>query len=424
MYRFKSLEQVKQHPIVKKFILITLSILGFFILLLFLPWQQTVYGTGVVTALDPLQRDYKIAATIDGFIEEIYVKENQFVKKGEPLFKMVDLDAQYQNSLLSIKNESVRKYENETLKLKNLQENLQNLYEITTITLEIHNKKITQAKNTLKTLQEQYVALKNKKDIALINYTRIKNLYQDGIESKRNLELKYADYLQIQAQYKKVLLDIENSKNELLIRKQEKENFQHSNSVKINSYKNKILFTQNLLNTLKQDIKQNSINLSRYEKREILAKNDGYVVRIYKNDKNRLINKGENILYFSPKVTKRAIRLQVSDFHMPLMKEGLGSRIIFYGWPALQVSGWPKIQHGTYAGIITAIERSSYEKGVYYAIITEDPDESQWPPGDYLKVGTQASVWIKLSTVSIWYEIWRRMFSLPPKMIQKDKKAL
>lgn len=107
---------------------------------------------------------------------------------------------------------------------------------------------------------------------------------------------------------------------------------------------------------------------------------------------------------------------------MPLIKEGLQARIIFYGWPALQVSGWPKIQHGTYAGIITKIERSTYEKGVYYAIITEDESEANWPSNDYLKIGTQSSLWIKLSTVPIWYEIWRLMFSLPPKMTTIDAK--
>ncbi|MDQ7069002.1 MAG: biotin/lipoyl-binding protein [Sulfurimonas sp.] len=422
MYSFHSLELVKQRPIVKRFVLITFGILSVFIFMLFLPWQQTVYGTGVLTALNPQQRDYHISATIDGFIEEIYVKENQFVKKGDRLFKMVDLDAQYQNSLLSIKNNSIQKYDNETVKLKNLKENLQSQYNIAKITLEIHDKKIAQAKNMLSTLKEQILALKNAKEIAFINYKRIETLHKDGIESKRSLELKYTHYLKINAQYKKMLLDIQNSENELLIAKQNRENFLHSNSVKVNSLKNSILLTQNLLNTFKQDIKRNSINLSRYKKREVLAKTDGYVVRVYLNDQNRLVKRGENILYFSPIVTQRAIRLQVSDFHMPLLKENLNARIIFYGWPALQVSGWPRIQHGTYAGVIRSIERSSHERGAYYAIITEDTSESLWPSSEQLRVGTQASLWVRLSTVPIWYEIWRLMFALPPKMISTEKK--
>ncbi|SFV70016.1 RND efflux membrane fusion protein [hydrothermal vent metagenome] len=392
MEHFKSLELVQQHPIVKKFGLITVVIFTVFILLLFLPWQQTVYGTGTLTALNPMQRDYQISATINGFIEKFYVKENQKVKKGDRLFKMVDLDSQYQSSLYSIKEKSVRKYDNEILKLQNLKENLQSIKKISTITLEIYDKKIIQIQNTLQALQEQKIAI------------------------KRDLELKYSLYLQTKANYKKIDADKKNNINELAITLQKKENFQNENSVKINAFKNDILLTKNSIETIGQNIKINSINISRYEKREIVAKTDGYIVRIYQNDKNRLTKKGEKILYFSPIVTKKSIRLKISDFHMPLMKVGLRTRIIFYGWPALQISGWPKIRHGTYPGIVAAIERSTYETGSYYAIITEDTNRSKWPSNEHLKIGTQASVWVRLATVSIWYEIWRLMFALPPNM--------
>ncbi|MDF1876705.1 biotin/lipoyl-binding protein [Sulfurimonas sp. SAG-AH-194-L11] len=416
MNNFKSLELVQQHPIVKRFALITFAILIVFILLLFLPWQQTIYGTGTLTALNPVQRDYKISATIDGFIEEFYVKENQKVKKGDKLFRMVDLDSQYQNSLRSIKEKSIRKYDNEVSKLENLKENLQSIKKINTITLEIYDKQIIQIKNTLQALQEQKIAISNILDIEYINYKRSKSLHMDGIESKRDLELKYSLYLQTKAKFKKIDADIRNKTNELAITIQKKENFKNENSLKINSLKNDILLTKSSIETIGQNIKTNSINISRYDKREIIAKTDGYVVRIYQNDTNRLTKRGENILYFSPIVTKRAIRLKISDFHMPLMKVGLRTRIIFYGWPALQISGWPEIKHGTYPGIVTAIERSTYEKGAYYAIITEDANRSQWPSNEHLKIGTQASVWVRLATVSIWYEIWRLMFALPPNM--------
>ncbi|MDF1883542.1 biotin/lipoyl-binding protein [Sulfurimonas sp. SAG-AH-194-C21] len=416
MDNFKSLDLVQQHPIVKRFGLITLVIFTVLILLLFLPWQQTVYGTGTLTALNPVQRDYQISATIDGFIEKFYVKENQFVKKGDRLFKMIDLDSQYQSSLYAIKEKSVQKYDNETLKLQNLKENLQSIKQINTITLEIYDKKIIQIQNTLHALQEQKVAIHNTLEIEFINYKRSKSLYDDGIESQRDLELKYSLYLQTKAKFKKIDADIANNKNELAITRQKKENFKNENSVKVNAFKNDILLTQSSIQTIGQNIKTNSINISRYEKREIIAKTDGYVVRIYQNDTNRLTKKGEEILYFSPIVTTRAIRLKISDFHMPLMKVGLRTRIIFYGWPALQISGWPKIKHGTYPGIVTAIERSTYEKGAYYAIITEDVNRSKWPSNKHLKIGTQSSLWVRLATVPIWYEIWRLMFALPPNM--------
>jgi len=100
---------------------------------------------------------------------------------------------------------------------------------------------------------------------------------------------------------------------------------------------------------------------------------------------------------------------------MPLLQEGLRVRMMFYGWPALQISGWPAIRFGTFGGIIKKVDPVSYEEGFYYAYITEDPDEP-WPSGEKLRLGTQATVWVALETVPVWYQLWRQMNALPPKM--------
>ena len=42
--------------------------------LLFVPWQQSVAGTGQVVALDPLERPQTIQATIAGIIDEWHVR--------------------------------------------------------------------------------------------------------------------------------------------------------------------------------------------------------------------------------------------------------------------------------------------------------------------------------------------------------------
>ena len=114
------------------------------------------------------------------------------------------------------------------------------------------------------------------------------------------------------------------------------------------------------------------------------------------------------------------MRVRLSDFNMPLIKKGLKVRIIFYGWPALQISGWPKISHGTYGGVIHSIEDISHEKGAYYALITEDKEDI-WPDKSMLKLGSQASVWVTLGIVPLWYELWRLMMALPPAMVDSTQ---
>lgn len=417
MYDFISLNLVEQSKLIKKFVLVTFSIIIVFIALLFLPWQQTVQGIAKLTALNPSQRDYTVAATIDGFIENFYVKENQFIHKGDRLFTMIDLDTHYQNRLENTKQQTESQYENEEIKLKYLEENIFSLNSILKNELQIYKKTKQQLSNEISVLQEQLKVADNTRKIEKRNYERSVSLFKDGIASERDLELKKNSYLQSKAEYKKLTIALKNTKHTLGITNNKEVRFKKEMGLKINIAKNTLLSTHNSLNRLKQKLNNNETLISRYSSRDIVAKSDGYVLRIYQNDTNKIIKRGEKILYFSPLVTKRALRLKVSDFHMPLMKKDLKARIIFYGWPAMQISGWPKISHGTYGGIIESIERSSYEQGVYYVLITEDIDDTPWPSSDNLKIGTQATVWVRLDIVSIWYEIWRLMISQPPKMI-------
>ena len=205
-------------------------------------------------------------------------------------------------------------------------------------------------------------------------------------------------------------------RNNITILQQEKRQFSSNTNNKIKTLEHSILIAINSIKTLSQDIQRQSSTIARYRSGEVIAQKDGYVVRILQNDKNKYIKKGEPIIYFSPKVTTRAVMLKVSGFNMPLIKEKLEVRIMFYGWPALQVSGWPKIKYGTFGGKIKTVESTSHEKGFYYAQILEENNEL-WPSSEILRVGTQATVWVKLSTVPIWYQLWRLMNALPPQML-------
>ena len=87
MYKFKVLKHLQVRRFVYRNVLFTSIILGITILMLWLPWQQTIKGVGILTTINPVERNYKIIATIDGFIESINVKENQSVKKNDTLFQ-------------------------------------------------------------------------------------------------------------------------------------------------------------------------------------------------------------------------------------------------------------------------------------------------------------------------------------------------
>jgi len=53
--------------------------------------------------------------------------------------------------------------------------------------------------------------------------------------------------------------------------------------------------------------------------------------------------------------------------------------------------------------------------------VVEDIKE-KWPDHSVLKIGTRANVWIRLSIVPIWYELWRQINAFPPKMVNPNEK--
>lgn len=413
---FHSLEKLQVNPLVKKIWLFSSIVVSLLIMALFLPWQQTVQGEGVVIAYDPTQRDYPVLATMDGFINEFYVNENQFVKKGTKLFTMVDLDKEYLNKLKIIEGSSKDQYNNSKIQINNYQDTKKNLDQYLAVGLNVYQQKYEQTKNKIDSLKLKKISLEKKHEIEKSNYERTKLLHTDGIESKRNLEVRENSYIEANVELKKISIDLEIEQNDLDIIKNEREKFLKETENKIKLLDNDTLSSKNTLQSLGQSVQTNSVNVSRYTSGEVIAEKDGYVVKIFQNDKNKLIKMSERILHFAPKVTTKSLLLKVSDFNMPLIKEGLPVRIMFYGWPALQISGWPEIRFGTFAGIIKRVEQTSHEKGFYYAQIIEDPKEP-WPKGDSLRIGTQATVWARLETVPIWYQIWRLMNALPPKMV-------
>ncbi|WP_457744594.1 HlyD family secretion protein [Sulfurimonas sp.] len=419
-YKFKALDGVELRPIVKKVWFASFIILLILVAILFLPWQQTVKGKGTLVAFDPSQRDYPIYSTVDGFIQKFYVKENQFVKKGTPLFKMVDLDPNYLHKLEQIKQDLQHQHTNTQQNIKNVKAQTSNLQEYLKNGLNIYEDKIKQIKDKIKSLQLKKITLEKNLQINKTNLHRTSILFKEGIESQREYEKVQNSYIQAKYELENIDVDIVIERKNITITQEEKEKFINETHNKIKRLHNTLLDTKNRLKSLNQQISNQSITIQRYKNTEVLAQKDGYVVRLYKNDKDRYIKKGEKILYFSPTVTQKALLLKVSDFNMPLIKEGLPVRIMFFGWPALQISGWPKIQYGSFGGIIKKVENISHEKGFFYAYVVQNPNEP-WPKGKDLRIGTQATAWVRLSVVPIWYQVWRLMNALPPRMVNPNK---
>ena len=79
------------------------------VFLIYVPWVQTAYGVGSVTALNPNDRMQEINAFVSGRIAEWYVRDGSRVKFGDPIIKIVDNDPQLLERLQAEREQVVAK---------------------------------------------------------------------------------------------------------------------------------------------------------------------------------------------------------------------------------------------------------------------------------------------------------------------------
>lgn len=417
-----SFDKIKLSSSVIKAKTITFAFIIVLVSLLMLPWEQTTKGEGKLIAYYPSERDYTIHAPISGFIKGYEVEEDQFVKEGELLFEMHDLDANYLDKLHEIGDNLNTQQQNAQNSLKLLEQQEANLVANLQTGKEIQERKIAQIEDSLLTLQNRQKEMQNSFNVSQKNHERIKTLYEEGIESQRSYELAHNEFIRLSAILDTTAVNIQREQKALDIQIKERERFIKEQENAIRALQNQLITAQNRVKAIDRELTNASINISRNQNAQVYATKDGYPVRILKNDKDRYVKVGDPLIHFSPKITKRAVLVGVRAIDMPLIKKGLKVRIQFHGWPSLQVSGWPTITYGTFAGVVDKIDPIAHEEGLFYAYVTETPEEP-WPDNEVLKVGTTASAWIRLSTVQIWYEIWRLHNALPLKMLYPSDKA-
>jgi multidrug efflux pump subunit AcrA (membrane-fusion protein) len=161
-YIFKSLDKVEPSKMVRRIWFFSFSTILILVSMLFLPWQQTVKGKGSVVAFDPTERDYSILAPVDGFIERFYVHENQFVKKGEPLFKMVDLDNNYLLKLEKVEKDLKEQIQNRVDEVSNLKQQILETENYLKNGTFVYEQKILQIEEKIASLNFKRVSLQKK----------------------------------------------------------------------------------------------------------------------------------------------------------------------------------------------------------------------------------------------------------------------
>ena len=414
----KSLINRPYYKVLNRIIIVTSFIVLIF---LFLPWTQNIAGSGSVTTLKPNQRPQTIQTVISGRIEKWYVKEGDYVRKGDTILFISEIKEDYfdpnlvgnTKNQVEAKKKSVESYGSKVTSLANQIEAIEKERKLK---LEQADNKIKQAVLKIKTDSIDLEAVKTQLKIARTQFNRSTQLNKEGLKPVTDVEEKRLKLQDAEAK----IISQENkyltSKNEYInarveigrIRAEYNEKRSKAESDQFTALSNQY-DTEAQVNKLQNQFVNYSIRNGMYY---IKAPQTGYVNRALQAGLGENIKEGTPIVSIMPANYEIGVETFVDPIDLPLIHKGERIRVWFDGWPTIVFSGWPDMSYGTFGGKIVAIENFISENGKFRVLIAPDKDDIPWPK--QLSIGAGARSIALLNNVPVWFEIWRTLNGFPP----------
>ena len=428
----KNLTNRPHYKILNKIIL-GVSILG--LIILFLPWTQNISGSGAVTTLKPDQRPQTVQTAIAGRIEKWFVKEGDFVQKGDTILFISEIKEDYLDPQLlqltknqvEAKKMSVESYNG---KVTSLSSQIQAIENERKLKLQQANNKIRQGDLKVMSDSMDLVAVHTQVKIANTQYNRSLTLNKEGLKPLTDVEEKRLKLQEVDAK----VITQENkfiaSKNELLNAKVEVNRISAEYAEKDSKARSDQFTALSNQYDTKAQVNKLQNQYANYKIRNgmyyIKAPQSGYVNRALQSGIGETIKEGTQIVSIMPSKYDIAVETYVSPTDYPLVHKGEKVRVWFDGWPTIVFSGWPNISYGTFGGKIVAVETLISDNGKFRVLIAPDKDEEAWPK--QISMGSGAQTLALLDNVPVWFELWRTLNGFPPNYYlpkgetQKNKK--
>lgn len=395
-----------------------------------LPWTQTIKSRGNVTAFAQEKRPQTIQTIIGGRIEKWYVKEGDFVKKGDTLVFLSETKSEYMDPKLIQRTESQIKSKESSAssymnKVSSLDQQIDALIDNRLIKLQQARNKVNQVKFKVTSDSMNYKANSKQLDIAVKQYERFEELTKQGLKSQTELENRRLKVQEMEAKVVALENSLLSSRNELINARTELDAIDADYRDKIAKSESDKASALSSLYDVEASVTKMQNEVANYSIRSgyyyITAPQDGFISKALQSGVGETIKEGTAILSIVPTLSDYAVEMYVRPIDLPLLHVGNKVRIQFDGWPAIVFSGWPNVSHGTYGGIVAAIDNFISENGQYRVLVQPDPEDYRWPKA--LRMGVGVFSMVLLNDVPIWYELWRNINGFPPNYYTQPKES-
>jgi multidrug resistance efflux pump len=368
----------------------------------FVPWQQSVRGTGRVIAFNPLDRRVNIEAPVEGRVRKVHVVENQSVKQGDLIAEIQDNDPNLLGNLRIQHDAAIARKAAAQQRIEDL-------------TRQIESQELAKPQ-AVDAAQQRVNAEKFLLNTNELNERRMVQLLKTGDVSQRDYELARLAYDSASANLAAARAILERTARD---------------------YDAQIASTQASRNSAEADLAAASrdiasvdIQLSKTEQQVITAPRDGIVLSVAATE-GAYLKPGSSICVVIPDTEQRFVEAWIDGMDMPLLAPrekladgttvpGSSVRLQFEGWPAVQFVGWPSVAVGTFGGEVISVDATDDGAGRFRIVVAADAADDPWPGPRFLRQGVRAKAWVLLRNVPLWQELWRQLNGFPPVVAKAE----
>jgi len=400
----------------------------FFVLpvaLLLLPWQQNVAGSGRVVAYDPLERETRIEAPVEGRVSRCYIKEGDVVTSGQALLEIVDNDPELLRRLRDQLTEAQQRRNAVEERIQNLSDQIQEQMRAMNLALQAADERI-------KAADQEIVAAERAQDADFAEYEnqklrldRVSDLHKDQIASKQELENVQRDFARAEATLKRARANVEASRNRRTALESDRLKITADETARINSTRSSLASANESLASAKQSVIELETRVARQNTMAVTAPRSGTILRLLATEGSFLKSQSP-IAVLIPETQKRTVELWLDGNDVPLVSVGRNVRLQFEGWPAVQFVGWPSVAIGTFGGEVALVDATDNGKGKFRILVSPKPDVRSdgstvpWPENRFLRQGVRANGWVLLERVKLGWELWRQLNGFPPVVAMSE----
>lgn len=406
-----------------KWLMYSLLISG--IVILFMPWTQSVYMNGSVSVLNPENKPQQITSRIAGRIEKWYINDGDFVRKNDTIAYISEIKEEYMDNQLVQRSESqVKSKETAILsyekKVNAINSQIDALNKSLRLKTEQVKNKITQVNAKLASDSIEAVASANNYKVAEEQMKRFDELLTKGIISKTDFENRK---VKMQEAYSKKIAatnKVVATKNELLNAELELNSTLQEYNEKLMKAESEKYSTISMLYEAEANLTKMQNQLSNYSLRNqyyyVLAPQDGYINNMSINGVGEIVKEGGSLCYITPVQKEQAVELFVDPINLPLIAKGQSIQLQFDGWPAFVFSGWPGLSYGSFSAEIVSFDKTISPNGKFRVLAVAKGEK--WP--DAVQLGGGVKGFALLKNVPVIYELWRNANGFPPEFYAND----